>query len=103
NTRGHGKKSLALIGDALLRLILVDDSVSVGPGECQRICSVEASNKAVLQLQSGQKLVHLIETSPCQKGWVSPVTGASTMEALLGALWIIRTAILRRFVILYTT
>lgn len=30
NTRRNGNKALALVGDALLRLVLVDDSISGG-------------------------------------------------------------------------
>lgn len=34
NTRGHSNRSLALIGDALLRLILVDGAVREGKDTC---------------------------------------------------------------------
>jgi ribonuclease-3 len=34
NTRGHGNKALALIGDALLRLIVVDDAIRGGANTC---------------------------------------------------------------------
>ncbi|KJK75830.1 hypothetical protein H634G_09194 [Metarhizium anisopliae BRIP 53293] len=88
--REKGNKVLALIGDALLRLVLVDDSVVAGqaPGKCQHIISAEASNNNLQKLQQEWKLARFIKTPFKNKGNVPRTTGASTMEALVGAVWL---------------
>jgi ribonuclease-3 len=90
NTRGHGNKALAQVGDALLRLVVVDDAVEAGANtaQCQHLCSAELSNDNLFKIEEKQKIGGCIRTSPCQKGQVSRVTGASTVEALIGAVWI---------------
>ncbi|SPJ79168.1 uncharacterized protein FTOL_07559 [Fusarium torulosum] len=86
----HGNKRLALIGDALLRLVLVDDSIIGGAStaESQKICAAEASNTALHKDQKRLGLSRFIKTAPAQQGQVYRVTGASTIEALIGAVWI---------------
>jgi ribonuclease-3 len=102
----HGNKRLALIGDALLRLVLVDDSIIGGAStgiltahmdnnltnlplaESHKICAAEASNTALHKDQKRLGLSRFIKTAPAQQGQVYRVTGASTIEALIGAVWI---------------
>ncbi|KAH7312768.1 hypothetical protein B0I35DRAFT_437708 [Stachybotrys elegans] len=52
-TGAHGNKSLALIGDALLRLVLVDDGVKEGlsTGSCHNICAEEVSNDTLFEVE----------------------------------------------------
>ena len=45
NTRGNSNKALALIGDAVLRLILIDDAVRSGSSTCMYNLSITASKK----------------------------------------------------------
>lgn len=102
----HGNKRLALIGDALLRLVLVDDSI-IGGGstgmlvaymddnlanrplaDSDNICAAEASNTALHKDQKELGLSRFVKTAPAQQGQVYRVTGASTIEALIGAVWV---------------
>ncbi|KAJ8610565.1 hypothetical protein MRB53_038470 [Persea americana] len=70
-------KDLALVGDALLRLIIVDD------WEVQSL----ASNEHLCDIGMRRKLDAKITRNSSQKGDVGKVTMASTMEALVGAVW----------------
>jgi ribonuclease-3 len=106
DTRKHGNKHLALIGDALLRLVLIDDSIIAGASrgilaarmgnnlanlplaESHKICAAEASNTALHKDQKVLGLSKFIKTAPAQQGQVYRVTGASTIEALIGAVWV---------------
>ncbi|KAH7184507.1 ribonuclease III domain-containing protein [Fusarium oxysporum] len=90
DTRKHGNKRLALIGDALLRLVLIDDSIIGGASraESQKICAAEASNTSLHKDQKVLGLSKFIKTAPAQQGQVYRVTGASTIEALIGAVWV---------------
>ncbi|RSL45867.1 hypothetical protein CEP51_016017 [Fusarium floridanum] len=107
NTKRQGNKRLALIGDAVLRLTLVDDGIVLGEnywevallhldrpkltsssGECQAICTAEASNTALYKIEEQHHLSSFIQTNPAQKGHVSRITGAITVEALIGAVWL---------------
>ncbi|KAK2684576.1 hypothetical protein QWA68_016807 [Fusarium oxysporum] len=86
----HGNKRLALIGDALLRLVLVDDSIMGGASTAasHNICAAEASNTALNKDQKRLGLSRFIKTAPAQQGQVYRVTGASTIEAQIGAVWV---------------
>jgi ribonuclease-3 len=106
DAKKHGNKRLALIGDALLRLVLVDDSIVGGAStgisaarmgnnlanlplaESHKICVAEASNAALHKDQKRLGLSRFIKTAPAQQGQVYRVTGASTVEALIGAVWV---------------
>ncbi|KID86976.1 Ribonuclease III [Metarhizium guizhouense ARSEF 977] len=79
--RNKGNKVLALVGDALLRLVLVDDSVVAG----QTPCKILRRN---VRLQQEWKLASFIKTPTKKNSNVPCTTGASTMEALVGAVWL---------------
>jgi ribonuclease-3 len=89
NARKHGNKGLALIGDAILRLVLVDDGVLTGKStaRCQGICSTEASNAHLFLVERKIGLDPFIQLPHPLKS-VSKTTGASTLEALVGAVWL---------------
>ncbi|KAH7117487.1 ribonuclease III domain-containing protein [Dactylonectria macrodidyma] len=86
----QGNKRLALVGDALLRLVIVDDGIVAGKttAKCQDICVGDISNTALQKLQEKCHLTPYIQTSPAQKGTVTVTTGATTVEALVGAVWL---------------
>ncbi|KAM4055262.1 ribonuclease III domain-containing protein [Hirsutella rhossiliensis] len=90
NVRKNGNKALALIGDALLRLVVVDDGIAEGAttAKCQKVCAAETSNNALYAIEMKWDFSRFIKTSSAQKGHVPRTTGASTMEALVGAVWI---------------
>ncbi|CAI6023409.1 unnamed protein product [Clonostachys chloroleuca] len=90
NKKRQGNKRLALIGDAVLRLTLVDDGILLGKttGQCETICTAEASNASLFKIEEQHHLAPFIQTCPAQKGHVSPITGATTVEAVVGAVWL---------------
>ncbi|KAL7931258.1 ribonuclease III domain-containing protein [Trichoderma chlorosporum] len=90
NPREHGNKGLALIGDAVLRLAVVDDGILDGKTtqNCHQICVAEISNIALSKKLQKWKIVQFVKLAPAQKGVMSQGTGASTAEALIGAVWI---------------
>jgi ribonuclease III len=110
NARKHGNKGLALIGDAILRLVLVDDGVLTGKStgepfqkkhicldwrfptnnviaKCEGICSAEASNAHLFLVERKIGLDPFIQLPHSLKS-VTKTTGASTLEALVGAVWL---------------
>ncbi|UKZ83559.1 hypothetical protein TrVFT333_011368 [Trichoderma virens FT-333] len=88
--RTHGNKGLAMIGDAVLRLAVVDDGIIDGKTtqNCHEICVAEISNVALNKILKKWEIVKFVKLSPAQKGVMSQGTGASTAEALIGAVWI---------------
>ncbi|KAF4499426.1 ribonuclease iii [Fusarium agapanthi] len=89
NNKNEGNKRLAQVGDALIRLITLDDCFHEGKniGQCEKICQRELSNCALQNVQQNCRLTPHIQTCPAQQGIVSRVTGATAVEALLGAVW----------------
>ncbi|KAL7913656.1 ribonuclease III domain-containing protein [Trichoderma velutinum] len=90
NPRAHGNKGLAMIGDAILRLAVVDDGIIDGKTtqSCHQICVAEISNIALSKTLNKWKIGRFVKLHPGQKGVISPGTSASTAEALVGAVWI---------------
>ncbi|KAH6873605.1 hypothetical protein B0T10DRAFT_533246 [Thelonectria olida] len=86
----QGNKRLALIGDAVLRMVIVDDGIVAGKttAKCHDICVAEISNTALHKVQEKSHLTPYIQTSPAQKGNVLCITGATTVEALVGVVWL---------------
>lgn len=56
--------------------------------KCQQICSAEISNTALNKILRKWEMVKFVHLCPAQKGIMSRGTGASTTEALVGAVWI---------------
>lgn len=101
-----GNKRLALIGDALLRLAIVDEwfdedesrsdaavpmAVTLAKsvtGECERKVQNVASNKNLQDQGYKIGLQGVVHSNPCQGGEVPRTAMASTMEAVIGAAWL---------------
>jgi ribonuclease-3 len=101
-----GNKRLALLGDSVLQEAVLEPWYSSGEstGRCTRlsICwkrltlPEEGSNKVkklcrnkkLSQVAQESGLVKYIENNPCQKGQISQETAASTVEALVGAVFL---------------
>ncbi|KAK0736727.1 hypothetical protein B0T21DRAFT_288200, partial [Apiosordaria backusii] len=88
----QGNKDLALVGDALIRLAIVDQGYAEGARtgkEQVAVWSVTAdrtflSRGTVVSYDLGRFVVK----NPCQGKVVSRTTMASTVEALVGAVWL---------------
>ncbi|KAL1623898.1 hypothetical protein SLS56_008093 [Neofusicoccum ribis] len=85
----RGNKRLALVGDAVLQLIILEkwygqatDTV-VG----SEILKESVSNAALQVRASKAHLQNLIRLNPSQHGQAPQETLASTVEALVGAVW----------------
>ncbi|PKK49023.1 hypothetical protein CI102_6431 [Trichoderma harzianum] len=88
--RAHGNKGLAMIGDAVLRLAVVDDGIIDGKTtqSCHQMCVAEISNIALSKTLKKWEIGQFVKLHPGQKGVITTGTGASTAEALVGAVWI---------------
>ncbi|GKU16888.1 unnamed protein product, partial [Fusarium langsethiae] len=88
NNKNEGNKPLAQVGDALIRLITLDDCFQEGKntGQSEKICQKELSNCALQNVQQNCRLTPHIQTCPAQQGMVSRVTGATAVEALVAAV-----------------
>jgi len=87
----HGNKPLALVGDALLRLDVGVRAYAEGTGtdESTILLADIGSNKSLEAIAKQLDLDRFIIKNPSQKGEeASRVTLASTVEALIGAVWI---------------
>jgi ribonuclease-3 len=85
----RGNKRLALIGDALIRLEIVDQwhATGVPPSQTQKFVSRRASNKNLERIGREAGLAKYIITHPGQKN-AGRTTLASAVEALVGAAWL---------------
>ncbi|KAK6498286.1 hypothetical protein TWF506_004525 [Arthrobotrys conoides] len=88
-----GNKRLALVGDAVLRLILVDEWYSSkGSREgADKMLKEFASNRRLQECAEKINIVFYILPNPtraAQKEKVPKKTSASTIEALVGAVWL---------------
>ncbi|KAK8125031.1 RNAse III [Apiospora kogelbergensis] len=85
----RGNKRLALIGDALIRLELVDHWHTTGasPDTTQKVISQKASNQNLEKIGRDAGLARYIILHPAQKH-VARTTLASAVEALVGAVWL---------------
>jgi len=85
----NGNKRLALVGDALIRLIILDDWYADGTSteEGSNLVSSRGSNKNLNEVGAERGLSRYIKLNSCQKGTAPPTTMASTVEAIIGAVW----------------
>ncbi|KAF3310051.1 hypothetical protein TWF173_010163 [Orbilia oligospora] len=88
-----GNKRLALVGDAVLRLILVDEwySSKGSRGGADKTLKEFASNRRLQECAEKINIVFYILPNPAraaQKERVPKKTSASTIEALVGAVWL---------------
>ncbi|KAL1972204.1 hypothetical protein VTN31DRAFT_7423 [Thermomyces dupontii] len=88
--RNNGQKSLALVGDAVLSLVLVMEGYQRGyeGGMISKVISVKASNANLAEVGMGNALDRLVYTNPAQHGVLSPRTMATAVEAILGAVYV---------------
>ncbi|KFY88245.1 hypothetical protein V498_06870 [Pseudogymnoascus sp. VKM F-4517 (FW-2822)] len=83
-----GNKRLALVGDALIRLAILDGWFPSGAStkEGSNLVSNLASNNALKDVVERDNLVKFVVKNPCQKGKPQRTTLASTTEAIVGAV-----------------
>ncbi|KAH8747758.1 ribonuclease III domain-containing protein [Diaporthe sp. PMI_573] len=86
----QGNKGLALIGDALIRLAIVDQGYADGArtGESSDIVKDRGSNMSLVRDAHKLDLGKFVIKNPSQGKSVSRSTLASTVEALVGAVWL---------------
>jgi ribonuclease-3 len=101
----HGNKRLALVGDAVIRLALLDPWYATGgstgegcfhrvktqltsPGDGTKMVSDRGSNDELSRLAVERGLDRYIVQNPSQNGSLSSTTLATTIEAIVGAVWI---------------
>ncbi|KFY92573.1 hypothetical protein V498_04858 [Pseudogymnoascus sp. VKM F-4517 (FW-2822)] len=84
-----GNKRLALVGDALIRLAILDRWFPSGAStkEGSKLVSDLASNNALRDIVEQDGLVKFVVNNPSQKGRLQRITLASTTEAIVGAVW----------------
>ena len=101
-----GNKRLALIGDAVLRLSVLDEwypgggSTGAWENRTQKYATdvaVATGHNMVVDVGTNEKLAELAKArhltawlieNPCQAGQEPKVTLASTVEAVIGAVWV---------------
>ncbi|KAL9471553.1 hypothetical protein ACSS6W_009494 [Trichoderma asperelloides] len=88
--REHGNKALAMIGDAVLRLVVVNDGIVGGNTRqsCHEICMAETSNTALSKILRKWEMDRFVHLPGSLKGTVARTAGASTTEAIVAAVWI---------------
>ncbi|KAL1967213.1 hypothetical protein VTN77DRAFT_3504 [Rasamsonia byssochlamydoides] len=88
-SRIDGNKNLALLGDAALKLVLVSDGYKQGAfkGIIGKVVSDTGSNENLANVGFQKKLDQFVYTNPSQGGVVSWRVMATTVEAILGAVF----------------
>ncbi|PSN58933.1 ribonuclease III [Corynespora cassiicola Philippines] len=85
----QGNKRLALVGDAVLRLCVLDEWYPEGADTETGDNLVEdvGTNKRLKQIANEWKLADFLKENPCQQGGKTKTTLASAVEAVIGAVW----------------
>lgn len=100
----QGNKRLALVGDAVLRLCVLDEWYPEGADTGKiKIAMLNAAdkdtdtgdnlvedvgtNEKLKQIANEWKLADFLKENPCQQGEKTKTTLASTVEAVIGAVW----------------
>ncbi|KAJ5648172.1 hypothetical protein N7490_004544 [Penicillium lividum] len=85
-----GNKGMALIGDAVLRLVLYEHGYEADASTKTMTGSqnTNATNANLARLGFGLGLADLIELNPSARGAVPMKLMATTMEALIGAVYL---------------
>ncbi|KAJ4346670.1 uncharacterized protein N0V89_010601 [Didymosphaeria variabile] len=85
-----GNKRLALVGDAALRLAVMDDwfkdDSDTAAGQ-KRFLSI-GTNERLKDIATNWEIDKLVVKNPCQQGNCPKETLAATIEAVLGAVWV---------------
>ncbi|TVY38226.1 hypothetical protein LOCC1_G007655 [Lachnellula occidentalis] len=84
-----GNKTLAMIGDAVMKLILLIDLAESGlpRGAIDSAIQRIASNNNLAQVCDDADITRCINGNPSQLGIKSPKTRAATVEAILAAVY----------------
>ncbi|TVY55577.1 Ribonuclease 3 [Lachnellula cervina] len=84
-----GNKTLAMIGDAIMKFILVVDLAKRGlsRGAIDSTTQLIVSNNNVAQVCNDTGITQCINGNPSQLGVQSPKTRAATVEAILAAVF----------------
>ncbi|KAL5415675.1 hypothetical protein PMIN06_001142 [Paraphaeosphaeria minitans] len=85
-----GNKRLALVGDAALRLAVIDEwyKDNTEPASGQKRFVEVGTNNHLEQLATRWGMEKLIVENPLQKGQYPKETLAATVEAIIGAVWV---------------
>ncbi|MCJ1479872.1 hypothetical protein MMC06_000026 [Schaereria dolodes] len=85
-----GNKRLALLGDTILKLVLVEDWYNSQRARVDADQAIQniGSNANLDRVGREHGLSTLINTNPSQGSFVSPVTMSATVEAILGAVYL---------------
>ncbi|KAF2448451.1 ribonuclease III [Karstenula rhodostoma CBS 690.94] len=85
-----GNKRLALVGDAALRLAVIDewfkDDSDPAAGH-QRFLTI-GTNDRLKNIATNWEMEKFLVKNPCQQGECPKETLAATVEAILGAVWV---------------
>ncbi|KAF2846228.1 ribonuclease III [Plenodomus tracheiphilus IPT5] len=85
-----GNKRLALVGDAALRLAVLDEwfdggtDTADGHGQVMNV----GTNERLAEVARKWKVKDCIIANPCQQGEAPRELLAATMEAIVGAVWV---------------
>ncbi|EAT90239.1 hypothetical protein HBI56_046690 [Parastagonospora nodorum] len=85
-----GNKRLALVGDAVLRLAVLDEWFESGTSTAEghgRVVEVGTNERLAKVAENWNLKKYMIE-NPCQQGEAPRELLASTVEAILGAVWL---------------
>ncbi|KAH8727339.1 ribonuclease III domain-containing protein [Phaeosphaeriaceae sp. PMI808] len=86
----QGNKRLALLGDSVLREAVLEpwystnESTEEGSNKVKNLCR----NRKLSQVAQESGLVNYVVKNPCQQGDVPQETAASTVEAVVGAVYL---------------
>ncbi|KAH7111826.1 ribonuclease III domain-containing protein [Dendryphion nanum] len=86
----QGNKRLALVGDAVLRLCILDDWYPKGTDteSGDNLVQDIGTNEKLRTVAKEWNLTDLLKENPCQQGEKTTTTLASTVEAVIGAVWL---------------
>ncbi|KAG9245654.1 putative RNAse III [Calycina marina] len=86
---GHdGNRTMAMLGDAVLKLVLLDDLLPTGAsrGFIDRTTSEIVSNQNLAEICTSTTIAYYINGIPSQRGEQPPKTRTATIEAILAAV-----------------
>ncbi|KFY16796.1 hypothetical protein V492_01089 [Pseudogymnoascus sp. VKM F-4246] len=86
----EGNKRLAMIGDVVLKLIILDDlrTRNMARGAMDRVVQRIVNNINLARVGRQIHVDQLVNRNPSQQGDVPPRTIADTVEAILGAVYL---------------
>ncbi|KAL9128315.1 MAG: hypothetical protein Q9217_002993 [Psora testacea] len=86
----NGNKRLALLGDTILKTVLIDEWYRTMASRAQgnHIVSTVGNNAKLAEVARHNGLHGFINTHPGQFGAVATGTLADTVEAIIGAVWV---------------